>query len=427
MLKSLHDFWSKATRYYDLLRRDFISRAQLLVTMGVVCWLLITLALFIPLWEYREHYTSIEMALIVILCCLFGVFFYRASQYCIDDVKSAIEYDVTRYGRDWLKLGLAQYLVVFLIVSLITASPFRLEVFAIMLLILVSPQLAVYQPPVPTMGWALLANIPLLLATVDFSAFAVFVLLAIFHGILIVVVSSNVGEQKALRTLLISNSQLRAAKFKLSETARHAERLRISRDLHDKIGHQLVALSIQLEIASHLVEGRALEEIENSKRQAKALLDDVRRVVGELRVAEPVSLSHEISRMRDKLRVVVPQLSIEAEISRLESRLPRAILEELSNITQEALTNTLKHAHAKRFHVSLSIAEKASDYNCILTIHDDGDGVDIIREGHGLQGIRERAKMLDGTAVFSSAPNKGFVTTVKLFLVSNASYMEATP
>ncbi|HEU4521901.1 MAG TPA: histidine kinase dimerization/phosphoacceptor domain-containing protein, partial [Thermoanaerobaculia bacterium] len=99
-------------------------------------------------------------------------------------------------------------------------------------------------------------------------------------------------ERAARQTLAETNTELRVATGLLEISSRTEERLRIARDLHDVLGHHLTALSLQLEVASHLSSGAAREQIEKSRALTRTLLADVRDVVGKLRDREPVDLRH---------------------------------------------------------------------------------------------------------------------------------------
>ena len=79
------------------------------------------------------------------------------------------------------------------------------------------------------------------------------------------------------------NAELRATRALLAESARINERTRISRELHDLLGHHLTALSLNLEVAGHLVEGKAQEHVNQAHTLAKLLLSDVREAVSQLR------------------------------------------------------------------------------------------------------------------------------------------------
>src|SRR3546814_12036878 len=80
-------------------------------------------------------------------------------------------------------------------------------------------------------------------------------------------------------TLFRSNSELRATRALLAESSRLSERMRISRELHDLLGHHLTALSLNLEVATHVSSGKAQEHVRQAHTLAKLLLTDVREAV----------------------------------------------------------------------------------------------------------------------------------------------------
>ena len=90
-------------------------------------------------------------------------------------------------------------------------------------------------------------------------------------------------ETAARERLAAANAELEATRELLAQSTRIAERARIARDLHDLLGHHLTALSLNLEIASHLTEGDARVRVETAQSVTKLLLGDVRGVVGALR------------------------------------------------------------------------------------------------------------------------------------------------
>src|SRR5947208_1289658 len=80
----------------------------------------------------------------------------------------------------------------------------------------------------------------------------------------------------------------------LAANSRTAERLRISRELHDVFGHRLAALSLNLEAASRVAHVDRSRFVDRAHDGAKALLHDVREVVSNLRRSEPVDVSEVI-------------------------------------------------------------------------------------------------------------------------------------
>ena len=103
-------------------------------------------------------------------------------------------------------------------------------------------------------------------------------------------------EAAAREELAAVNVALRAAHAKLADNSRTEERLRISRDLHDTLGHHLTALSLQLDVASRVSDGKAAEHIRQAHAIARLLLSDVRDVVSTLRGTERIDLAQAIRR-----------------------------------------------------------------------------------------------------------------------------------
>ncbi len=216
-------------------------------------------------------------------------------------------------------------------------------------------------------------------------------------------------EAETARALAETNRELRSAQAIIANNARSAERLRISRDLHDAWGHELTALGLQLEIASHVTEtGRANEHVVKAKGLASALLAKVRDVVSTLREAERCDLKDAL----EALAQSVPTPAIHVEISP-NVRVGPDQAHALMRCAQEAVTNAVKHADAS---------------NLWLQVTRDGDGVRLVArdDGHarpaasapgsGLVGMRERVESLGGRLAVQAGAGLGF--TVDAWLPS---------
>jgi signal transduction histidine kinase len=107
-------------------------------------------------------------------------------------------------------------------------------------------------------------------------------------------------------------------------------------------------------------------------------------------------------------------LTINYKYEDFQERLPANMETELYRIVQEALTNVVRHAHASRVDVILTM----NDNKIIMMVEDNGDGFDpekIPNTGHlGLFGIRERAEMIGGQLLIDSKPGQGTTLMVKV-------------
>ena len=196
------------------------------------------------------------------------------------------------------------------------------------------------------------------------------------------------------------NAELRATRALLAESARVNERTRISRELHDLLGHHLTALSLNLEVAGHLVQGRAQEHVSQAHTLAKLLLSDVREAVSRLRTDDAIDMAATLLPLADH----VAGLKIHMDMPRpfLLDDPERAHV--LLRCTQEIITNAVRHASAR----NLWITARRMDGHIGIEARDDGAGADAIIPGNGLRGMRERLAQHGGDLQVSSRPGEGF-------------------
>src|SRR3546814_18990264 len=108
------------------------------------------------------------------------------------------------------------------------------------------------------------------------------------------------------------NAELRATRALLAESARVNERTRISRELHDLLGHHLTALSLNLEVASHITEGKAHDHVGQAHTLARLLLSDVREAGRQHRGNDAIAMSATLLPLDDHVQgprraLVMPQ------------------------------------------------------------------------------------------------------------------------
>ena len=216
-----------------------------------------------------------------------------------------------------------------------------------------------------------------------------------------------------LRSLAEFRSRLLAQIIDVQES----ERRRIAQDLHDQIGQSLASLLVGLRMVEHagtiaIARGRAQE----LRQGTAAALDEVRRIAHGLRpsVLDRLGLGAAIERLVDDFQS--DGVEVRAELGSLaDARLPEHVETALYRIVQEALTNAVKHAHARSIRVVLNrqIGEVAA------RIEDDGIGLKgsetAVQSGAGrlgMGGMRERAELLGGTLAVESRRGSG--TTIRV-------------
>ncbi len=196
------------------------------------------------------------------------------------------------------------------------------------------------------------------------------------------------------------NSELRATQALLAESTRIAERVRISRELHDLVGHHLTALSLNLEVASHLVSGKAVEHVAQAQTVAKLLLSDVREVVGAMRGGDSIDLTEALLRLSEG----VPKPQIHLDIPELLTVDDPQRAQVVLRCAQEIITNTVKHADAENLWLSI----QQNDDGLEIVARDDGCGAQQVDAGNGLLGMGERVRQLGGDLSVNSRPGAGF-------------------
>jgi PAS domain S-box-containing protein len=187
-------------------------------------------------------------------------------------------------------------------------------------------------------------------------------------------------------------------------------RNRMARDIHDTLAQGFTGVIVQLEAAEDAISCGSRKEadahLHRAGQLARESLSEARRSVHALR---PRAL--ETHNFWDALKGIIKNTTVGTALhakfaaqGKLPT-LPQAWQENLLHIGQEALTNTLKYAHARNFETRLSY--KAKELR--LELRDDGDGFRIKdqNDGVGLTGMRERVVQMGGTLTLKSQRGKG--------------------
>ena len=199
------------------------------------------------------------------------------------------------------------------------------------------------------------------------------------------------------------------------EVGAHAERKRISRELHDRVAHSMGVAHQSLQLYEALAEKdpvRAHDKLHTAREMTQTALEQTRNLSMELRRSE--TGNGLVPALQDLLEVAVPDgVGAELSTSGAESRLSDHQRGQLYLILREAVRNAVRHSGCRRLTVGLHItSEEVSGY-----VEDDGSGFEgngEDRGGLGLRSIRERAALLEGTAEMYASQKGGAGVQVHL-------------
>jgi len=203
--------------------------------------------------------------------------------------------------------------------------------------------------------------------------------------------------------------------------AEEAERRRIARELHDRVGQNLSALNINLDIVLGMLGEQAQKEVRVRLRDSLALVDGtlqtIENVMADLRppLLDEYGLGAALGWHAEEF---VRRTHLRVDFEDRAKERTRALRQEdavtLFRIAQEALNNVAKHAQAAKVWIGLSI----SDHKFILELRDDGRGFDPAAPTSrlGMRGMRERAEAAGAAFEVESAPGKGTMVRIGLRL-----------
>jgi signal transduction histidine kinase len=193
------------------------------------------------------------------------------------------------------------------------------------------------------------------------------------------------------------------------------ERHRISRELHDGLAQQLIAIKMTLENLINRQELLNENKINDLKFQINSSIDELRKISYDLAPAGILEFSIEIA-LKNLCNQLQNNTNIHIDFSAYGdfSYLNQRSKIYLYRIVQEALNNTLKHAEASQIHIQLT----DTNDNLVLMIEDNGIGFNYdtnnLGLGKGLFNMRERSILLNGTFNVETFPGKGTTIRVKV-------------
>lgn len=203
------------------------------------------------------------------------------------------------------------------------------------------------------------------------------------------------------------NYELEGARERLMDYSKQVEKVsqleernRISRELHDSIGHDLTGVFMQLDAAINLIKNdkeKGYELLESARQNVSNSIENVRQTV---RAIAPVTTTNALKLLSELIEKFSEETGIAVHWSTSGTlyKLYPSIETTLYKNTREALTNSARHGHAKNIHINLEYHPE----KIIYTIEDDGSGAHSIKKGFGLNGMIERIELVGGSIDFSA-------------------------
>ncbi len=229
-----------------------------------------------------------------------------------------------------------------------------------------------------------------------------------------IILCTDVTDRKAVEQDLLKEQQLLKQLLEFQER----ERKLAAFEIHDGLAQYVTGALMHVEAcrAAQPPTGKAEQEMERAVALLREAVAESRRLISGLRppVLDESGILPALEFLINETRREIPQFDFEPPkgLPRLNSQLESAIF----RIVQEALTNIRRHSHTERAHLRFTVEGS----RLRLEIRDWGVGFDLkqVREGSfGLQGIRERARLLGGSATIHAVPGDGTTLSIELPLL----------
>jgi signal transduction histidine kinase len=236
-------------------------------------------------------------------------------------------------------------------------------------------------------------------------------------GLAFLLGASELVRARQQRALAVSERREQEALRRAGE-----ERLRIARELHDVVAHNIAVINVQANTALHLMgrePERARSALETINEVSKQALVELRSVLGVLRGVdepEPRAPAPTLGRLDELLASArASGLAVRLEEEGARPQLPANVDLAAFRIVQEALTNSARHASGTGALVRIVYGDREVE----LDVDDDGAArgrptPPVVGSGRGIVGMRERAQSLGGSLRAGPRPEGGFSVSARL-------------
>jgi signal transduction histidine kinase len=250
------------------------------------------------------------------------------------------------------------------------------------------------------------------------NALVIAVFLAVFAGLIWLIGNVVRGRETNMRALAEAHARLAESRRQREGFLAQRERVAAAREIHDIVAHSLTVVIVQADGAEYAAEHAqpwdrtdARTVLTTIARTARTALAEVRGVIDVLR--DPEAADHpagpsvglaDLGQLVTTVRAAGLPVEVHADPAAFEQT-PAAVRLAVLRVIRESLTNVLKHAGAQ---ATARVAVERTPETLRVRVEDDGSGVVSAGPGHGLDGMRERLRALDGDLTAGPRPDGGF-------------------
>ncbi|GIP59055.1 hypothetical protein J15TS10_28690 [Paenibacillus woosongensis] len=189
------------------------------------------------------------------------------------------------------------------------------------------------------------------------------------------------------------------------------ERNRMSKELHDTLGHSFISLILSLDASIALMDSKpaeAKDRLIRLRALAETNLDDMRNIVHEMGEEEESSLIRQVESLAVRFREHTGT-ALTLSLPETERSIRFEVRQAVLRVIQESFTNALKHGKASQLHLELTFFES----HLQLTVQNNGTPIDKLHYGFGLTTMKHRVERLGGSLHLSSGKGIPMITKVR--------------
>ena len=234
---------------------------------------------------------------------------------------------------------------------------------------------------------------------------------------------ATLARETQARQIASSEERLRELSARLLRL-QEEERKAISREIHDELGQQVTAISLDLKLVQRNISSeKGIEQLQQAIDRNQHLLDSLHAFARRVRPAVLDDLGL-LDALRSQLAEFQQRTEVEVDADLLPhgDGIPDHIADSVYRLVQESLTNVAKHAGATRVWLSMDVSHDSDPSMLHLRVRDDGRGGADEGAGNrlGLVGMRERVDLLGGRIEVASSATQGTQVIIDIPLVAPA-------